>query len=107
MNYKPPWITKITTRFVPATPLRTGADTVLEFTFSANPDAGVTFIETTEFNFNIHKDGYAGTFNQANDYSFDASLNKSFAPNPKITAYIGNELAWGCEPPIAADASTD
>ena len=108
MYYTPPTLAKITTRFLSATPPRIGADTVLEFSFTPNPDAGVSFVETTEFNFAFHKDGYAGTYNQANDYSFDSNLSKSFGPNPKITAYIAGQLAWGCEPPVApADAGAD
>jgi hypothetical protein len=101
MYYTPESLAKITTRFVPANPPRIGADTVLEFTFSAKPDAGVSFVEITDFNLAFHKDGYAGTFDQANDYSYDGKLTKALGPNPKITAYIGDELAWGCEPPIA------
>lgn len=104
MYYTPTTLAKITTKFLPATPLRVGADTVLEFTFTPNPDAGVTFLETTEFNFAFHKDNYAGTYNLANDYSHDGSLTKSFGRNPKITAYIGGQLAWGCEPPVAPDS---
>jgi hypothetical protein len=109
MYYTPTTLAKISTRFLPATPPRAGADTVLEFSFTPNPDAGASFVETTEFNFAFHKDGYSGTYNQANDYSFDSSLSKSFGPNPKITAYLAGQLAWGCEPPVAAstDAGTD
>jgi hypothetical protein len=106
MYYTPSTLAKITTNFLPANPPRDGADTVLEFKFTPHPDAGVSFVETTEFNFAFHKDGYAGTYDQANDYSFDASL-KTFGANPRITAYIAGELAWGCEPPVAADAGRD
>ena len=101
--YTPSAIGKITTKFLPVTPPREGADTVLEFSFTAAPDAGVTFVETTEFNFAFHKDGYSGTYDQSNDYSFDASLSKTLGPNPKITAYLSGALAWGCEPPPVTD----
>jgi hypothetical protein len=109
MYYTPTTLAKITTRFLPATPPRAGANTVLEFSFTPNPDAGASFVETMEFNFAFHKDGYSGTYSQANDYSFDSKLSKSFGPNPRITAYIGGQLAWGCEPPVVAstDAGTD
>ncbi len=111
MYYTPATLARITTKFLPTNPPRVGADTVLEFSFTPNPDAGVSFIETTEFNFAFHKDGYAGTYNLADDYSFNAK-QKSFGPNPKITAYIAGQLAWGCEPPVAdevddADAGRD
>jgi hypothetical protein len=107
MYYTPTTLAKITTRFLPVSPPRVGADTVLEFTFSPNPDAGVSFVETTEFNFAFHKDGYASTYDQSNDYSFDSKLSKSFGANPKITAYLAGQLVWGCEPPVAPDAGTD
>jgi len=43
--------------------------------------------------------GSAGNtrFNQANDWSFDATASGSKA-NPKITVYDGDTLIWGCEP---------
>lgn len=109
MYYTPTTLAKITTRFLPASPPRAGANTVLEFTFTPNPDAGASFVETMEFNFAFHKDGYSGTYDQSDDYSFDPKLSKSFGPNPKITAYIGGKLAWGCEPPVveSTDAGTD
>jgi len=107
MYYAPPALGKVNTRFVPVTPPRTGADTVLEITFTPGPDAGTSFLETTDFNFAFHKDGYSGTYDQTNDYSFDGTLSKTLAPNPKITAYIGGQLAWGCEPPVAATAQPD
>lgn len=109
MYYTPTTLAKITTRFLPASPPRAGANTILEFSFTPNPDAGASFVETMEFNFAFHKDGYSGTYDQSNDYSFDSKLSKSFGPNPKITAYIGGQLAWGCEPPVVAstDAGVD
>lgn len=36
-------------------------------------------------------------FNQANDWSFDATAGAS-KPNPKITAYDDGVLIWGCDP---------
>jgi hypothetical protein len=105
--YSPPGLGKVNTRFLPVTPPRTGADTVLEISFTPAADAGVTFVETTEFNFAFHKDGYSGTYDQSNDYSFDGSLSKTLAANPKITAYIAGELAWGCEPPLAVSSQPD
>jgi hypothetical protein len=74
---------------------------VLEISFVAAADAGVTFMETTDFNFAFHKDGYSLTFDQSNDYSFNGTFSK-LSPNPKITAYLAGELVWGCEPPVAA-----
>lgn len=94
--------------FLPVTPPRAGADTVLEMSFTDSPDAAVSWVETRGFNFAFHKNGYSGTYDQSNDYSYDAKLTKTLGPNPKITAYVNGVLAWGCEPPVqsaAIDAS--
>lgn len=89
-----------TMKFTTLNPPRAGADTVLEMSFRASPDAGVSWIETRGFNFAFHKASYAGTYDQSNDYSYDAKLTKALGPNPKITAYVNGVLAWGCEPPV-------
>ena len=97
-----------TMKFSPVNPPRVGADTVLDISFSDQPDAAVSWVETRGFNFAFHKNGYSGTYDQSNDYSYDAKLTKDLGPNPKITAYVNGVLAWGCEPPIqsaAIDAS--
>jgi hypothetical protein len=87
-------------KFSAVNPPRAGADTVLEISFSDQPDAGISWVESKGFNFAFHKDGYSGTYDQSNDYSYDAKLTKALGPNPKITAYVNGALAWGCEPPI-------
>jgi hypothetical protein len=101
-QYYVPLPTKM--KFSPVNPPRAGADTVLEVSFSDQPDAGASWVETRGFNFAFHKDGYSGTYDQSNDYSYDAKLTKALGPNPKITAYVNGVLAWGCEPPIQASA---
>ncbi len=85
-------------KFVTLNPPRQDADTVLEISFTAAGDAGGSFVETRGFNFAFHKKDYSGEYDQANDYSYDPKLKTSLGPNPKITAYINGELAWGCEP---------
>ena len=107
LYYVPTTISKLNAKFIPLNPPRTNADTVLEFSFTVNPDAGASFVETTDFNFSFHKDGYSGIYNQANDYSFDSALTKALGANPKITAYINGVLAWGCEPPPAPPAAVE
>lgn len=87
-----------TMKFLPLNPPREGADTVMEFSFQALPDAGVSFVETRGFNLAFHRPSYAGTYDQTNDYSYDPTLTKALGMNPKITAYINGVLAWGCEP---------
>jgi hypothetical protein len=90
-----------TMKFKTVDPPRQNADTMLEITFTAAGDAGGSFVETKGFNFAFHKSSYQGTYDQTNDYSYDAKLKTSLGQNPRITAYIAGELAWGCEPPIA------
>jgi hypothetical protein len=87
-------------KFSPVNPPRVGADTVLEMSFSDSPDAAVSWVETRGFNFAFHKNGYSGTYDQSNDYSYDAKLTKTLGPNSRITAYINGVLAWGCEPNV-------
>jgi hypothetical protein len=88
-----------TMKFITLDPPRTGADTVLEMTYSSTPDAGTSWVETRGFNFAFHKTSYNGTYDQTNDYSYDATLKSALGLNPKITAYVNGVLAWGCEPP--------
>jgi hypothetical protein len=89
-----------TMKFLKVSPLREGADTVLEVSYTGAGDAGASFVETRGFNFAFHKASYAGTYDQRNDYSYDPTLKTTLGQNPKITAYIKGELAWGCEPPL-------
>jgi hypothetical protein len=93
-----------TLKFTKLNPPRDGADTVLELAFAGAGDAGASFVETRGFNFAFHKASYAGTYDQRNDYSYDPNLKTALGPNPKITAYIKGELAWGCEPGAAPPA---
>ena len=92
-----------TMKFITLNPPRAGADTVLEMSFPVTPDSGVSWVETRGFNFAFHKTSYQGTYDQSNDYSYDAKLTKTLGPNPKITAYVNGALAWGCEPPVQLD----
>ena len=87
-------------KFVKVNPPREGADTVLEISFTGAGDAGGSFVETKGFNFAFHKASYAGTYDQTNDYSYDPAFKTALGQNPRITAYIKGELAWGCEPPL-------
>jgi len=87
-------------KFITLNPPRTGATTALELSFVNAPDAGASWVETKNFNLAFHKASYAGSYNQADDYSYDSKATKALTINPKITAYIGGQLAWGCEPPV-------
>jgi hypothetical protein len=89
-----------TMKFIALNPPRSKANTVLEMSFRDIPDAGASWIETRGFNFAFHKNSYAGTYDQTNDYSYDPKLTKALGLNPKITAYLNGVLSWGCEPPV-------
>jgi hypothetical protein len=94
-------------KFVKLDPPREGADTVLEIAFTASGDAGASFVETRGFNFAFHKASYAGTYDQTNDYSYDPKLKTALGQNPRITAYVAGQLAWGCEPPVLVTQPID
>jgi hypothetical protein len=100
-----------TMKFVPVNPPREGANTVLEMSYPKSADTNASFVETRGFNFAFHKNNYAGTYNQADDYSYDAKLKSSLGQNPRITAYLNGALAWGCEPgalpPPVIDGGSD
>jgi len=76
-----------------------GDDSHIEATF---PNGGALRGPTTDLNsaeFQIKAEAGGGAFDQANDYSFDASFTASPAePHDKITVYLANRLIWGCEP---------
>lgn len=96
-----------TMKFVPVNPPREGANTVLEMSYPKSVDTGASFIETRGFNFAFHKNNYAGTYNQADDYSYDPKLKSALGQNPRITAYLNGSLAWGCEPPVLPPTPLD
>jgi hypothetical protein len=96
-----------TMKFIALNPPREGADTVLEMSYPKSGDAGGSFVETRGFNFAFHKESYAGTYNQADDYSYDPKLKSALGQNPRITAYINGALAWGCEPSVLPPPPVD
>lgn len=77
------------------------ANSYLEFSFKKGGVAPVYVsadsINQTQIQLGVDSTVQNQKFNQANDWSFDATAGAS-KPNPKITAYDGNELVWGCDP---------
>jgi len=53
--------------------------------------------DTGEIQVAIHDAGYANSYDQSNDYSFDASLT-SYAVNDRVTVYYCGQLVGGIEP---------
>lgn len=73
----------------------TGADYYLEITFTAS--AGTLKPgESAEIQGRLSKSDWSD-YNQADDYSFNASSNQ-YVNTDKVTGYINNNLVWGIEP---------
>jgi hypothetical protein len=51
-----------------------------------------------EMQLRFHDTGYAVTFTQTNDWSFDGSKS-AYAPWSNVTLYRSGTLVWGAEPP--------
>jgi hypothetical protein len=83
----------LTQKFYPTT--GTMADTYLEVTFSSGtlgPGADTGDIEPR-----LHDSGYAVSFVQANDYSFDATKT-AYATWDHMTIYQSGTKVWGTPP---------
>jgi hypothetical protein len=81
--------------FATITPAKTNADHYLELSFTAGsiPAGG----SSGEIQVRFHDSNYQVTFNQSNDYSFDASTTQ-YADWKNVTVYRGGALVWGTEP---------
>ncbi|MVM38942.1 hypothetical protein GO730_17660 [Spirosoma sp. HMF3257] len=86
-------------QFKSVTPVLTGADTYLEFSFK--PSAGVfaALGSTGSIQFRAAKADWSA-FTETNDYSFKASA--PFAENNHITLYYKGQLVYGTEPVSSA-----
>lgn len=61
--------------------------------------SGATTDALNTYEFQIKLDATMGEEQQDDDWSFAPALTSDpAAPNPKITAYAGSKLVWGCEP---------
>ncbi|HEY4028038.1 MAG TPA: cellulase family glycosylhydrolase [Candidatus Dormibacteraeota bacterium] len=80
--------------FVAVSPARTNADTYLQIGFASRTlNAGAA---TGDLQERIFKSDNS-TYNQTNDYSFNAAAT-SLADSSKVTVYISGKLVWGTEP---------
>ena len=77
-----------------STPTMT-ADTYLEVSFTAGTLGEGTTVGPLQMR--AHDTSYATTFNQANDYSFNA-MDTAFTQSTQITLYMNGGLVWGTEP---------
>ncbi|UQZ32823.1 beta-mannosidase [Paenibacillus sp. PK3_47] len=85
----------VTASFVKLDTPAAGADYVLEVGFTSaagtlNPG------QSAEIQTRFSKNNWSN-YNQANDYSFNASAS-SFVNNEQVTGYMNGQLVWGIEP---------
>jgi hypothetical protein len=54
-------------------------------------------LNNTNMSVAVQAQSNTGQFTQGNDWSYDSTAS-AYKANPKITAYDGDTLIWGCEP---------
>ena len=86
---------RVTTRIVPVSPARPGADTYDEVVFKSNAGTLAAGGTTNDIQLRIQKADWS-LFDETNDYSH--GTNSSFQEWPKATLYYGGALVWGTEP---------
>jgi endoglucanase len=93
-DFTPDGCANVHGRFVAVSPARANADTYLEIGFASRTlnQGGVT----GDLQERIFKSDNS-SYNQANDYSFNATAT-SFVDSPRVTVYIGGALVSGTEP---------
>jgi hypothetical protein len=94
-----PSCTLVTGAIVTVSPARTGADRYLEIGFLSGPATLAAGGTSGDLNVAIFPN--SGSFNEANDYSYDATGTKvfpAFADWTHITLYRNSTLVWGTEP---------
>jgi hypothetical protein len=84
----------VTTAFVKMTPV-TNADTYIEFSFSSGHPM-LAPQEVLEYSWQVQDTGN-DSFNQSNDYSFDASKT-ALAPWDHVVLYQSGSVIWGTPP---------
>ena len=77
-------------------PARAGADRYLEIGFGGGAGSLGPGAETGKIQIRIHKSDWS-SYDETNDYSFDAS-KLSFADWSRVTVYYKGALVWGAEP---------
>ncbi len=86
---------KVTTRIVPVSPARPGADTYDEIVFKSNAGSLAAGGTTNDIQLRIQKSDYS-PFDERNDHSY--GTNTDFQDWPKATLYYDGALVWGTEP---------
>jgi endoglucanase len=86
----------VTGRFVTLPTPRTGADTYLEVGFKSGLPALAAGAATGEIQDRFNRTDWS-SFNQANDYSFNAA-DTAYTASTTVTVYVNGQLVWGAEP---------
>lgn len=96
----------MTSKFVPVSPARAGANEYLEIGFTTAAPTLSLFSDTGQIQLRFANYGSVNVFvDQTQDYSFQACPagatpnNPPYNPNPHITGYLNGTLAFGTEPP--------
>lgn len=88
--------TNVSGAFHTINPVETGADTYLEVSFSSGAGAIAAGGQSADIQIRVAKTDWSN-FNEANDYSFDATKS-SYADWNKVTLFHNGALVWGNEP---------
>jgi endoglucanase len=83
-------------RFVTLPTPRTNADTYLEVSFRTGLSALAPGATTGEIQDRFNRADWT-SYNQSNDYSFNAAA-AAYTDNPKVTVYVNGQLVSGTEP---------
>jgi hypothetical protein len=86
----------LTARFVGVSPARANADTYLEVGFRTGLPALAAGATTGEIQDRFNRADFS-SYNQANDYSFNAAA-AAFGDSARVTVYVSGALASGTEP---------
>jgi len=95
----------MTSKFVPVSPARPGANEYLEIGFTTTAPTLSLFSDTGQIQLRFANYSVNLFVDQTQDYSFQACPagatpnNPPYNPNPHITGYINGTLAFGTEPP--------
>lgn len=95
-NYAAVGCSNITETTAAINPAVTGADSYLQVGFTSGAGSVAANSTGSKIKLIIHKSDYSD-FNQANDYSFNASFT-TFTNWQNVTLYQNGTLVWGAEP---------
>lgn len=97
---------KATFAAAPAANVTPTSDTYLELSFATGTGT-IGALGGGGANIQVEFNGAQNTtFNETNDYSFDATKTKTYQPWTHITAYVKGVLVYGCEPQSTTASSS-